>query len=57
MGDPDPDETPELRAAVVRYASGPDRVTLHPETDDDVALTATWLSADLDRLRSLEEWR
>lgn len=51
------DEAPELRAAVVRYASGPDRVTVHPETDDDVALMATWLSADADLLRSLDEWR
>jgi hypothetical protein len=57
MDGPDPDTDPELRAAIVRYASGPDRVTLHPETDDDLALMATWLSADADLLRSLEEWR
>jgi hypothetical protein len=57
MGAPDPDETPVLRAAVVRYASGPDRVTLHPETTEDVTVMTTWLSADLDLLRSLDEWR
>lgn len=57
MSAPDADELPQLRATVVRYADGPDRVTLHPETADELTLMTTWLSADVNLLHSLEAWR
>jgi hypothetical protein len=46
-----------LTGTLVRYADRPDRMTIHPEEDDDVALMARWLSADADAFVHLEAFR
>lgn len=55
--DPDATATEPLTGTLVRYADRPDRMTIHPEKDDDVALMATWLSADADAFVDLDECR
>lgn len=55
--DPDAAAAEPLTGTLVRYADRPDRMTIHPEEDDDVALMATWLSADADAYVDLEELR
>jgi len=47
----------DLQLAIVHYADSPDRCTLFPQSADDVALMATWLSVDRDLLVDLEGMR
>lgn len=46
-----------LESTLVRYADGPDRVTVHPAGLDGVELMSTWLTADADVFVSLESAR
>lgn len=51
------DAPDELAATLVRYADGPDRVTLHPAAADDVTLMGAWLTADAGEFVRLDEVR
>jgi hypothetical protein len=59
-GDPDAaagEPVPALASTLVTYADRPDRRTIYPPGTTRVARMSTWLTADADAFRGLEEMR
>lgn len=58
MSQSEADVTPEpLTATLVRYADGPDQLTIHPSDADDVTLMGSWLTADAGAFVGLDSVR
>jgi hypothetical protein len=58
MSQSEPDYSPEaLTATLVKYADGPDQLTIHPADADDVTLMGSWLTADAGAFVELDSFR
>jgi hypothetical protein len=51
------ESAPALASTLVTYADRPDRRTVYPPGTTSVARMSTWLTADADAFRGLEEMR